>query len=116
MPDALFVFIACAVPAACLLAGMSWPRFRFAPLVATGVIVLTYVAFIVGLTIWASQCWECASGGDLGRRGVLEIVLLFYWIPAAGLIAIVWLGALVALVAQLWAEARRRQRAAGLSQ
>jgi hypothetical protein len=36
--------------------------------------------------------------------------LILAWIPAAALVGTVWLGALIALIARLWSDARRHQR------
>ena len=107
MPDALFLFLACAIPNACLLAGMSWPRLQRTPLIATGAIVVSYLLFLLGTYIWAAQCWDCTYGTENKRGDAVWFALIFAWMPAAALVAAVWLGALVALVARWRGEARR---------
>lgn len=91
----------------CFLSGLAWGSYRRAPVIATGVVVVAYLLFLLGTSLWAAQCWDCGYGTDNKRGDAVWFAFIFAWMPAAALVAAVWLGALVALVARWRGEARR---------
>jgi hypothetical protein len=94
----------------CFLSGLAWGTYRGAPVIATGLVVAGYLLLLVGTSLWAAQCWDCGYGTENKRGDAVWFALILAWIPAAALVGTVWLGALIALIARLWSDARRHQR------
>jgi hypothetical protein len=61
-----------------------------APLAGAATIVTAYVLFMASLGVWATQCWDCSSGGSEWGRGLgfMAAGYIFGFIVVATLIAI----------------------------
>jgi hypothetical protein len=91
---------------ACFIAGVLWPRFRWPALLATALILVAYIAMIMGFGIWAVQCWECYDkvDSDLARRDVFMLVVMLFWIPFAALLLVTWLPAFLGVAWRIWTQ------------
>jgi len=89
------------------VAGMSRSRYRQAPLLATGLVLLVYGTLLAVEGIWAASCWNCGDYHDpilspLGlydeddRRTFLKFTAYIFAIPSALALAGIWTGALIA--------------------
>ena len=81
-------------------AGMSGTRYPKVPWIATAVMVLAYICLLAVLGSWASRCPGCYPSAETTRAqwgGIAAAVGIF---ATLALIAIVWPGALIPVVAR----------------
>lgn len=93
--------------------GTAWlgsirPRYWWAPFLASSLVVLAYLAAMAGFWIWAADCWECPNDGSeaWSRESWFAFILMYFWIPFAAMIAVTWIGVLIALTGR-WLSNRR---------
>jgi hypothetical protein len=100
------------LPVLGILAGLSRARYRRAPFIAAGVIVLAYALYIGSIAIWAANCWDCRGGLGETRSDGLFVSAVFFGLIGGTTLLGVWLGArLVTMLQRLrrtWRELRGR--------
>jgi len=92
----------------CFLAGVARYKFRPAPLIAGGAVVLAFGAFLIVVGVWAGACWECESKGEpfIGYSEVYRTEW-FNWAVMIGLgltmgmLALIWIGTRLAVLLRL---------------
>jgi len=83
--------------------GLVWRRYRLAPAVATGLIVLGYLTLLAVTGLWVLDCRDCTAwiSDDSSRVADLYVALVLGGFVTAGIIAVTWLGALLSSVYSL---------------
>ncbi len=87
--------------------GMSRSRYRLAPLLGTGLVILVYGTLLAVEGVWATRCWNCSVYhdpilGPLGlynedeRRTFFKFTAYIFAIPTVLALAGIWAGALIA--------------------
>ena len=98
------------LPVLGIIAGLSRARYRRAPFIAAGVIVLVYVLYIGSIAIWAATCWDCRGGLGETRSDGLFVSTVFFGLIGGTTLLGIWLGArLVTMLQRLrktWRELR----------
>ncbi len=90
--------------------GLGRARFPRLPLIATGVLVVLYAAYVASTGIYAATCWDCTSRLS-GSRGDAWLVSAFFLaIMVAITLAGVWLGARLTVVLGRLVDAARDLR------
>jgi hypothetical protein len=94
-----------AIAVSCLVAGLSWGRFRWPAFVATGLTIAGYVTLTIWATAWYQSCPDCPIGSEDGRHLAIVMFIWLGWVPFALLIAATWLGVAIAVASQ-WLRQR----------
>ena len=91
-----------------LCAGAFRPRLAWVPWAATVIAALGYAVLLTLAGAWATQCWECSSGGYEDTRGtIFSIAAVAGAGIAAALLAGTWLAvAISTLTHRLFAAER----------
>ena len=104
------------LPVLGIMAGLLRARYRRAPFIAAGVVVLVYVLYVGSIAIWASTCWDCRGGLGETRSDGLYVSTVFFGLIGGTTLLGVWLGArLVTMLERLrrtWRELRGTQHEA----
>ena len=104
------------LPVLGIIAGLSRARYRRAPFLAAGFIVLAYAVYIGSIAIWAANCWDCRGGLGETRSDGLYVSTIFFGLIGGTTLLGVWLGArLVTMLQRLrrtWRELRGTPRGA----
>ena len=92
------------VTVACFLAGLARARFTPAPVIATAVIIGSYIVLVASVWIWASRCWDCGieSGSDDSRSFLLYVAIVYPGVLAVFDVLLMWLGAFVSTLVWRW--------------
>ncbi len=90
------------------LAGSLRVVFRPVTMLATGLLALSYVGFVIYQTVWALSCWHCRSG-DLPRRVYYGFSLGYDLVFLLAAIGVVWFAAGVSIAAREGIHALRRR-------
>ena len=98
------------LPVLGIMAGLLRARYRRAPFLAVGFIVLVYAVYIGSIAIWAANCWDCRGGLGETRSDGLYVSTIFFGLIGGTTLLGVWLGArLVTMLQRLrrtWRELR----------
>lgn len=81
-----------------LIVGLAATKMPLLRLVATALIIAAYVALVVGVGIYAAQCWDCTVGTEDNRRIALAGIAIFYGALALAIVAGIWVAAGVVAV------------------
>ena len=104
------------LPVLGIMAGLLRARYRRAPFLAAGFIVLVYAVYIGSIAIWAANCWDCRGGLGETRSDGLYVLTIFFGLIGGTTLLGVWLGArLVTMLQRLrrtWRELRGTPRGA----
>ncbi len=102
------------LPVLGIMAGLARARYRRAPFVAAGFVVLVYVLYIGSIAIWAANCWDCRGGLGETRSDGLFVSTVFFGLIGGTTLLGIWLGArLVTMLQRLrrtWRELRGEPR------
>ena len=98
-----------ALPLLGILAGVARVKFPRLPIVAAGLVAVSYGLYLAAVGTWAGICWEC-RGVSQTRGDVFTVSAIFFGLIAFTTLLGVWLGArLVTMVQRLrrtWREVR----------
>lgn len=104
------------LPVLGIMAGLLRVRYRRAPFIAAGFVVLVYAVYIGSIAIWAATCWDCRGGLGETRSDGLYVSTVFFGLIGGTTLLGVWLGArLVTMLQRLrrtWRELRGMPRGA----
>ena len=98
------------LPVLGIIAGLLRVRYRRAPFIAAGFVVLVYAVYIGSIAIWAANCWDCRGGLGETRSDGLYVSTVFFGLIGGTTLLGVWLGARMATMLQrlrrTWRELR----------
>ena len=86
------------LPVLGIVAGLARVKFRRAPIVAGGLVILTFGIYVAALGIWAVQCRDCLVGTQNTRGEAFQSGAVFFGMIALATLLGIWLGARLTVV------------------